>query len=350
MKKCLLSLIAMLIISSYSLKAQNLIAVQHGNTPSFYKEVNDAIANSQDGDTIYIPGGTWNISQAINKRLCIIGVGYNLDSTIATFPTTLNGNITLAAGATLGTLTGILLNGNLTATNDPINSYTITRCHITNGITLNQTDSNFIFIQNIIEGNLGSPTTPTNFLFLNNIIIGIFAYWHWQWNEFYPGGSFINSIFNNNIFLDNSFSNGPWWFSFSSVYSLIKNNIFIGSTADFGGVANSIAKNNLFVENISFPNGTNIGSYNIVNQPQSSIFVNQSGNSFSYTQDYHLQPSCPGKNAGTDGTDIGIYGGQFPWKDGSVPFNPHVIISNIGDNTNSNGALPVNIKVAAQDH
>ena len=32
-------------------------------------------------------------------------------------------------------------------------------------------------------------------------------------------------------------------------------------------------------------------------------------NSFRYTFDYSLQPSSPGVNAGTDGTDIGIFGG-----------------------------------------
>ena len=79
MKKSFFSLIVLLIVSSYSLKAQiNLIAVQHGNTPSFYQQVDDAIVNAQDGDTIYIPGGTWNITQAINKRLHIIGVDIHL--------------------------------------------------------------------------------------------------------------------------------------------------------------------------------------------------------------------------------------------------------------------------------
>jgi hypothetical protein len=47
---------------------------------------------------------------------------------------------------------------------------------------------------------------------------------------------------------------------------------------------------------------------------------------------------------------VGIYGGAFPWKEGSIPNTPHVTNKNIGHTTNSNGTLPVNIKVAAQDH
>jgi hypothetical protein len=115
-------------------------------------------------------------------------------------------------------------------------------------------------------------------------------------------------------------------------------------------MSNCIFNNNLFVQNINFPIGTNLGSNNIVNQNPSSIFINQSGTTYNYEQNYHLQPTCPGKNAGTDGTDIGVYGGMFPWKDGSLPPNPHVQYKNIQQSTDQNGNLNVNIKVAAQDH
>jgi len=104
------------------------------------------------------------------------------------------------------------------------------------------------------------------------------------------------------------------------------------------------------VQNVTFPYQStgSIGINNIVNQTQSTIFVNQSGNSFSYDDDYHLQSTCPGKNAGRDGTDIGIYGGASPWKEGSIPFNPHIQTLNISPVTNSSGNLNVNIQVEAQ--
>lgn len=97
--------------------------------------------------------------------------------------------------------------------------------------------------------------------------------------------------------------------------------------------------------------GTNQGSGNfITNQiPLSSIFVNYSTSNGIYTNNFHLVPGSPFANAGRDGTDIGIYGGTFPWKEGSVPFNPHFQTFIVGPTTNSTGNLPVNIKVAAQD-
>ncbi len=43
--------------------------------------------------------------------------------------------------------------------------------------------------------------------------------------------------------------------------------------------------------------------------------MNVASNSFSYAYDFSLQATSPGKNAGTDGTDIGIYGGAKPFVD-----------------------------------
>jgi hypothetical protein len=74
-----------------------------------------------------------------------------------------------------------------------------------------------------------------------------------------------------------------------------------------------------------------------------------SSTSFSYSDDYHLKSTSVGVNAGRDGTDIGIYGGAFPWKEGSLTFNPHYQRINISPTTDNNGNLNVNIKVEAQE-
>jgi hypothetical protein len=343
MKKTLFLLLVAFLIIIHLANGQNLIAVQNGGNPTFFLQVNDAIANAQDGDTIYIPGGIWSVSQPINKRLHIIGVGHNPDSTLATFQTTINGNISLTAGASYGSLTGIALQGVIDAYGSPVNNYTVSRCSLS-GITFYQV-SDIVFIENIISGTYSSYSGgfAANCSFFNNIIS--------MWIPEYGYPPFSNCCFKNNIFL---YQTNCWGqcglYSIYCKYSLIENNIFVGSTSLFYQISNSIVKNNLFVDNLSFPIGTNVGSNNIVNQPQSSIFVNQSGNSFSYGHDYHLQSTCPGKNAGTDGTDVGIYGGIYPWKEGSLPFNPHIQTVQVSPTTSTSGGLNVNIKVAAQDH
>jgi hypothetical protein len=340
MKKSALLIVVAMMLAAQVAKSQNFIAVQNGGAPAFYLQVDDAILNSQDGDTIYIPGGTWNLNQPINKRLHIIGVGHHPDSTNATFPTKLIGILSLAEGSSSGSLTGIFLQGYVFVPNSPVNSYLVQRCNLSGGVFFNQSQCTFTFIENIIGSSIGvSGGSASNCSFINNIIS---AYFYKS-----PDTPFTNSVFKNNIFLAQTYCSGYCEYCIACSFSLLENNIFYGyygSYSTLPGVSNSTFKNNLFVEGNPFPNySTNIGTDNIVGQDQNSIFINQ------YPGDYHLQPTCPGKNAGTDGTDIGIYGGIYPWKDGSIPSNPHFQSVNVAPVADSAGNLNVNIKVAAQD-
>jgi len=352
MKILILFFVVVMSILMNVANSQNLIVVQNGGIPTFYLQVDSAIIHSQDGDTIYLPGGTWNVSTWINKRLHIIGVGHNPDSTNATFPTKILTPIILSEGASHGTLTGVFLNSTLVTGLD-VSSYTVKRCHLSS-LQFDVSTSNFTFIENIIDGEFflnGLSGGPTNCSFFNNILGAAFieAAYHFP---------FLNSSFRNNIFLYGS-SCGIYAtcrYSIWSKYSIFENNVFLGSTSNFQKVSNSIVNNNLFCEYFSFETGTNNGINNIINQSPINTVINPGipndigSFSYSYSNDYHLQTISPGKNAGTDGTDIGIYGGSFPWKEGSVPFNPHIQHNVISNSTDQNGNLIVNIKVAAQDH
>lgn len=338
-----LVLISLLFLFAAQAIAQNLIAVQNGNAPRFFQQVDDAIVNAVDGDTLYIPGGSWNLTQPINKRLHLIGVGHHPDSTKVTFPTKIGNSLYLDSGASNGSITGIDIRTPIISRTE-VNYYILKRCRIT-GINITANSSNFSFIENVIDGSVSiNNVVASDFSFFNNIISGIFS-------VSYNGNlSCTNSIFKNNIFLYNSYCSwGSCGFSFAGHFSLFENNVIINCMY-LGGIFNSTLRNNIFVEGISFENSTNVGSNNLIGQPQVSIFVNQSGNTFDYSHDYHLQPNSPGKNAGTDGTDIGIYGGIYPWKEGSIPSNPHFQSIQIAPKTDNNGNLNVKIKVAAQEN
>ena len=107
-------------------------------------------------------------------------------------------------------------------------------------------------------------------------------------------------------------------------------------------------QNNAFNNAPGFPDGSNtgLGNWNSINP--GTFFVSQSGTTFSYTQNYHLQ--APLTYIGTDGTQIGIYGTTIPYKEGAVPINPHVQTKTIGTTTSSIGELNINIRVAAQNN
>lgn len=344
-KNCLLFILGSFLLITTTSQAQNLIAVQNGGAPVFFQQVDSAIVHSHDGDTIYIPGGSWILSNPINKRLDIIGVGHNPDSTGITLPTTLIGNLTLIAGSSNGSLMGVYLQGMVNGSSDPVDSYTVLRCRITGGICSYSSQSNLTFTENIISGQIRSflaNSSATNCSFYNNIICESFIV--------EPYMAFTNSTFRNNIFLPQLTN---WnYLPIVTKYSLVANNIFLSTNglSVIEGISNSTVKNNLYVTYFSFDNTTNIGSNNIFYQSRSSIFIIQTGNTFNYTHNYSLQESCPGKGTGTDGTDIGIYGGSFPWKDGSLPLNPHFQSATISPTTDSDGNLNVQFKVAAQDN
>jgi len=341
MKNITLLLIFFSVLIVRNIEAQNLIAVQNGGNPSFYTKLDSALVHAQNGDTIYIPGGYYSCSIVnLSKQLHIIGVGHNPDSTTATVSTHItNGPLFIHPGAGGGSLTGVYWENSLWFY-DNVSNYTVMRCNIYNLSFTANTASNNVFIENVIRLGLNCGNAQSS-VFYNNVIEG--------------GVSFTgeNTVFKNNIFL----LTGNYLLTGQNYFTTFENNIFLcfifHNTYNYNGTYN-IFNNNLFSDfNIAFPfiqnQSTSVGNNNIGNQPLNTVFINSNGGMFYYSHDYHLQPTCPGKNAGTDGTDIGIYGGPFPWKDGSVPFNPHIQSKYIDAATDPSGNLDVNIKVSAQD-
>jgi hypothetical protein len=53
---------------------------------------------------------------------------------------------------------------------------------------------------------------------------------------------------------------------------------------------------------------------------------------------------------GEDLSQVGVYGGLFPLKEGFVPQNPHINYKNISAGTDENGLLNIQINVNAQEN
>jgi len=331
------TLLLLLIIAAIGAKAQNLIAVQHAGKPTFYTKLPDAITGALAGDTVYIPGGSFD-AIAISKKLCLVGVGANPDSTKIGGKTIVS-SLELDAGADNGSLTGIYSLGGITVGAN-INGYTISRCYI-NLLTANTSTSTFLIKENII----------------NNIVSTNADYWNLS-NNIFTGtvqGLVLSNV-KNNLFL----SSGTQLYSNSGV---IENNFFLYLSGNYseGGPGY-----NFFYNNINA--GVNSdGSYLAVSlnhdQGSNNFFdgiglttLFPTSSSYNYNTDgiYEINFNLPAgskyKNAGTDGTDIGIYGGAYPWKPGSLPPNPHFQSINIAPTTDASGNLKVQITVAAQDH
>lgn len=110
MKK-LAILLFILVFSSYSaIQAQRLIAVDHSGTVTTFTRLDTALVHAVNGDNVYLPGGSFNISGglSITKKLYIYGAGHYPDSTTATGQTYITGGtLFIKSGADSGSLCGI---------------------------------------------------------------------------------------------------------------------------------------------------------------------------------------------------------------------------------------------------
>ncbi|MBK7689935.1 MAG: hypothetical protein IPJ31_02045 [Bacteroidetes bacterium] len=350
MKKSIFIISILCIVFSFKTYAQKKISVQSGNNTSFYATVDSAVLNAQNGDIIYIPGGSYVISSLlINKGVQIFGAGHYPDSTAATGQTILTGDVRILSGADNGSISGCNILGNVffgtNVGDQTVNNFGISRCkmnslHISHDGQATTNSSNIYISENVILGNVFGGNC-INTLYKKNIINGLLH-------------AHSASVFENNIML---ISGGACYVYFlNSVNGCIfDNNILSFANGGcgvffFNNSVGNIFNNNLFreVEASYFPNGTNLQFNNFFGFVASDVFNGGTGFIFSYNEDYHMLPTCVAHNGGTDGTDPGIYGTSDPYKEGAVPANPHIRTKNIAGATNAQGDLSIDIKVAAQ--
>ena len=114
--------------------------------------------------------------------------------------------------------------------------------------------------------------------------------------------------------------------SFTSSTLNISNSVFVGTIPPAICFSSDTAfDSNLFVD-YSIDNsqfcGPNIAASNIMNAP--NPFVNGNLSNLN-TLDFRLNESSEGNNAATDGSDIGLHGGLYPW-----PINSHYGLNPVG--------------------
>jgi hypothetical protein len=336
--KSKLTLILVLTIVTLSLQAQRKVALQSNGTTTIFagpQPFVDAYNTASSGDTIYLPGGTLISPTVYDKSLTIFGTGIRVDSTQATDVTKIS-YFTLQSGASKFHIEGVYVDGTITfQANQKVDSVLIKRCFIKNDISItgtNTTPSLGVIIQeNVILGQINAQYT--DYIVINNNI-----------------GRFISNVKNghiyNNIF--NSVGNLTQRILTSVSESLIENNR-ISNEYNAGYIINN-CYNNTFNNNVFNSNpttdGTNTWNNNYINVVSTDLFVNYIW-PFSEDADYTILN--PALYQGTTGNVVGIYGGYKPSKIGALPINPHIQYKNIAPQTNLNGELQIEIKVAAQN-
>jgi hypothetical protein len=342
MKKLLLLLALMAAIAT-SVSAQRVVALHSATGVSVFSGLNpfvDAYNAAMPGDTIYLSGGSFANPSLMDKRLHIYGAGYHPTGAAVTNPTLLTGAFTLGDNADNLMIQGVQFMAGIHAGNNvPVTFISVKRSRIDGGINFPGTratpSTNNAFVECVIIGDVNF-NNVTNSSIVNSIVQNQIANSH-------------SNAFMNNILLGASWS-GTWGnIIFSNPFhNQISNNIVL-TPANMAAVTSDGNQffNNLFETNAPHLGNSPTATGNFLNVPVANIFVSHTGSTFSYASDFNLQ--TPSARLGNDGTQVGIFGGLFPFKPGGIPQNPHISVRNIAPHTAPDGKLNIQVTVSAQE-
>jgi hypothetical protein len=328
-------------------------------SPGQYNTWATVEAASSIGDTVYVSGSPLSYGDITVSvyNLCLIGTGYNpqkQNPMVSEF-----GDI----DATVGQIRMIGLKCKSVDVQPILGAAALhaSYCHMVRVGILSSTgyDGAVYLRNNVITGELsggynflltGTNTNNLSGEIANNICFGELK----VQNSFIMGLNIFNNIFiADSTYGTQLFGGGPQYY-YSSVF---KNNILLNYHDDgiiFNSNPSFIGLNVTFYNNVVYssltalPNfGNNIGMITtnplFVNVPCASIIGNNC--LFDLGYDYHLSALSPAKNAGTDGTDIGPFGGPY-----GVTFNtfgeppiPQIKQMNMPASVSSGQSFNVNI-------
>lgn len=348
-----------------ALQAQVVTVSNNPNSPGEYTALQEAIDAAESGDTLYVHGSQISYGDVIiTKPLTIIGAGAmpdkNFEMATLINKITFDHSVDDTSSGSGSRLYGCIVT-EIDSWGGNITDIVIERCKITSITWDGYGNSEFVIQNNIISGIGAAYDGPvTNSIVKNNIIQSVSGF----------GGAF--TIFTNNVVLS----------TFAGVYGLtISNNIFylsnMPTSMTYCTYNNNIFK--LYGEDAEFTDtfinsGTNSGTDNLLNVDPN--FIHYAANisipetlpmNYSYTSpaegpfvDFHLAEGSPGIGYGTDGTDVGIYGGATPFVEGAqadsrfryfpMPAIPQMLDMTI-NNTSvpANGTLNVTFSASKQD-
>jgi hypothetical protein len=327
--------------------AITLIAIQASATtrtlnnavpsPGQFTTWTSAQTASSDGDTILVQGTTYNyLTITVTKKLTIIGPGHN-PTDKQNSQKAFCDNIIFSSGSNGSKVYGVET-GNIYTGNNNVDSISVALCYISGSFQVNNSNCYFwLFDGNVFANSSlcinAQGVAFGNSIFQNNVINGI--------TQAFNGGFIGYNYFNNNLFLLND--------NYAIRYCnnlYFNNNIFYrAGVSSYGNASLFFTKNCSYQCNggNAFPNGTNYENVN-------PLFVTSigSGAYFSYLTNYHLQTTSTLINAGSDGTDVGIYGGNGDYDQGGVPRNPYIKTLNITGPTSINAGDSLQIYIKAK--
>lgn len=341
MKKTLF-LALMLVIGATAFAQQQMATLNHNDTITvFYGRyaLKDAHNAAVAGDIVTLSPGTFEKCD-ITKPITLRGAGATIDTIAGTYPTVIAGNFKLDIPK--HTEYYLVIEGVYMSQEIDINKLynaKFNRCNIDElryGAASASSVSNEIaegveFVNCLIREiyNYGQYSSTSNFTFVNCAL---------YWKACEVPSTFINSL----LIMGTSFSKST---AYNSVITRINN-----YNSEFTQTANAI--NSIFIRNgyggnilANTTNNTNV-TYNNLNEVFETWHSCTISN-FSFDERYILKEEIATSFLGTDGTEVGIHGGMFPFD--TRPSYMVVKKCNVANKSTIDGKLSVDIEVMVEE-
>ena len=348
MRKFFLSLVVMLVASVFMGKvyaqSSTLATLNHeGTISTFYgttalKQAHDAAVN---GDVITLSSGNF-LAVDITKAITVRGAGMILDTTAGIEPTVIAGDFRVDiadAGSYRLTLEGIYSNHTITYLN-AVNPLFL-KCRLKN-ITCGYRnyggnagvlkDASFIHCRIVEDLSLSQNSSASC---VNSVI-----------QNPHSNNSSSNFEFTNCVLF---FSDESIYSRISGVYSSLFRNCIIGTKSSSDCMNdNCTAYGCIGLGNTGiFKNATN--ATNTIVSDYTTLFKSYTGASLGNldSETFELTDEAKARYLGTDGTEVGIYGGNLPFD--PTPSNPQITKCNVASKSTADGKLSVDIEVRAAE-
>lgn len=322
-KQFIIALFALIACGTRAYAQSSLMAtLSHENEISTFYGANalqEAHAASAHGDVITLSSGSF-AGVDITKAVTIRGAGMEVDTVNNIEPTIISTDFSIEIPDSVGkslTIEGIYTNRDITVKNLSNAKFLKSRFGNIDYANANASimkDLDFIncrIAKDILFSNNSSA------LFQNSIV----------WTAAINGTCFLS--FNNCIIMHGG--------SGSIDNSEYKNNIIINCG---NGNNQSTYYNNLFIGNYDNINSSN--TTNVIVKPDDERVTELTGD-YSDSKTYKLNDALKSLIKGTDGTEVGIYGGNMPYD--ATPTNPQITKFNVSQKTTADGKLSVDIEV-----
>lgn len=296
MKKSIIFLV--LLCTTITLNAQTrLIAVKGKNTDTVVKTFSNALKVAKEGDVIYLPGGSYVLGE-IKKKVHILGAGYNDTIPRATLPTTILGNLVIAKEANGTIIEGLTVPENVYCKASEV---IFRRCKMNKTMYFEPSTSKNCQIINCIVDSVSD--SSRNVQAYNSVF-----------NQFYANYSEINNCI---------------------VYTFWGSNVSSSESTAHGVIYGQYTSRVDFTQSYKLPSLGNSSLAKVFKNKPDTRVLNLANN-------YQLNDSIAKAHP-----QLGIYKGQYPWKDGGQPITPHIEENNSYLDVQSQ-TFKLRVKVRAQ--